>query len=143
MDSNKLTELINKLNDYKREIIINKRKLESEFNYIIHEEEIKDLNFGIFGSRINLIDIEDIANRLKIGEQTYEDCYVNIDYSVETDGWDDTEHNVVTFKFFGDRRFNKEEIEKKKDEIVGYITRLELKCKEIEKEIKELIVNEI
>ena len=141
MDSNKLTELINKLNDYKREIIINKRKLESEFNYIIHEEEIKDLNFGIFGSRINLIDIEDIANRLKIGEQTYEDCYVNIDYSVEIDGWDDTEHNVVTFKFFGDRRYTEEEVQKKKASMKSEIEKLEMKCKDVKNKIKELVVN--
>jgi len=142
MDANKLTELTNQLNLLTREISKNKKDLENEFAYTEYDKEITDLNFGIFGSRISLTDIEDVATRLKIANETYEDCYVDIDYSVETDGWDDTEHNVVTFKFFGDMRFSEEEIEKKKDEIVGCITRLELKCKGIEKEIKEMVISE-
>ena len=142
MDANKLTELTNQLNILTREITKNKRELENEFTYTEYEKEITDLNFGIFGSRISLTDIEDVASRLKIADETYEDCYVDIDYTVETDGWDDIEQNVVTFKFFGDRRYTEEEIEKKKDELVEYITKLELKCKEIEKEIRELVISE-
>jgi len=142
MDANKLTELTNQLNLLTREISKNKKDLENEFAYTEYDKEITDLNFGIFGSRISLTDIEDVATRLKIANETYEDCYVDIDYSVETDGWDDTEQNVVTFKFFGDRRYTEDEIEKNKDKLVGYITRLELKCKDIEKEIKELVISE-
>lgn len=141
MDVNKLIELTNQLNLLTREITKNKRELESEFAYTEYEKEISDLNFGIFGSRISLTDIEDVATKLKIAKQTYEDCYVDIDYSVETDGWDDIEHNVVTFKFFGDRRFSEGEIEKKKDEILKYIGKCELKCKEIENEIREMVTN--
>ncbi len=142
MDANKLTELTNQLNLLVREITKHKKELENEFTYMEYEKELTELNFGIFGSRISLTDIEDVATRLKIADETYEDCYVDIDYTVETDGWDDTEQNVVTFKFFGDRRYTEEEIEKKKDELVEYITKLELKCKEIEKEIRELVISE-
>ena len=142
MDLTKLTALTNQLNLLTREISKNKKELENEFAYVEYEKEITDLNFGIFGSRISLADIEDVVTKLKIAEQTYEDCYVDIDYSVETDGWDDTEQNVVTFKFFGDRRYSEEKVEAKKVELVGCITRLELKCKDVEKEIRELIVNE-
>lgn len=142
MDVNKLTILTNQLNLLTREITKNKKQLENEFVYVEYEKEISDLNFGMFGSRVSLTDIEEVATKLKIAEQTYEDCYVDIDYSVETDGWDDTEQNVVTFKFFGDRRYSEEEIKQKKDEILGYIGKCELKCEEIKKEIKELIMNE-
>ena len=64
---------------------------------------------------------------------------MHIDYSVETDGWDDIEQNVVTFKFY--RRFSEEDIKKKKDEILKYIGKCELKCKEIENKIREMITN--
>ena len=141
MDVNKLTILTNQLNLLTREITKNKKQLENEFVYVEYEKEISDLNFGMFGSRVSLTDIEEVATKLKIAEQTYEDCYVDIDYSVETDGWDDIEHNVVTFKFFGDRRFSEEEIKKKKDEILKYIGKCELKCKEINNEIRELVTN--
>ena len=141
MDLTKLTALTNRLNLLTREINQNKRELENEFAHTEYEKEITDLNFGIFGSRISLTNIEDIASRLKIANETYEDCYVDVDYTVEIDGWDDTEHNVVTFKFFGDRRYTEEEVQKKKASMKSEIEKLEMKCKDVKNKIKELVVN--
>ena len=141
MDLTKLTALTNQLNLLTREINQNKRELENEFAHTEYEKEITDLNFGIFGSRISLTDIEDIMAKLKIANETYEDCYVDVDYTVEIDGWDDTEHNVVTFKFFGDRRYTEEEVQKKKASMKSEIEKLEMKCKDVKNKIKELVVN--
>ena len=142
MDTNKLTELTDSLKHYKNQIRIKTDELNSPYEYTKYSQPIEDLNFSIYGLDIKLDDVESILNSLKRAEQTHSNCYFRVEEGIETDLWDEWSTSDCTwFKFYGDLEFTEEEIEAKKSELRSEIEKLELKCKDIEKEIKEMVVN--
>ena len=80
------------------------------------------------------------VNSLKRAEQTHSNCYFRVEEEIETDPWDEWSTSDCTwFKFYGDLEFSEEEIEVKKSELRNEIEKYELKCKDIEKEIRGIV----
>lgn len=143
MDTNKLTELTDSLKHYKNQIRIKTDELNSPYEYVKYSQPIEDLNFSIYGLDIRLEDVKSILNSLKIAEKTHSNCYFRVEEEIETDPWDEwTSGDCTNFIFYGDLEFSEDEIEAKKSTLRNEIEKLELKCKDIEKEIKEMVVNE-
>ena len=144
MDTNKLTELTDNLKHYKNQIRIKTDELNSPYEYVKYSQPIENLNFSIYGLEIRLDDVESMLSSLKRAEKTHSNCFMRIEEEIETDPWDEWSTSDCTwFKFYGDLEFTEEEIEVKKSVIRNEIEKLELKCKDIEKEIKEMIMSEI
>jgi hypothetical protein len=141
MDTNKLTDLTDSLKHYKNEIRIKTEELNSPYEYVKYSQSIPDLDFSIYGLTINLDNVKDIEKRLKIAEKTHSDCYVRIEEQLG-DMWDEwSSGDCLWFNFYGDLKFTEEEIEDKKSVLRNEIEKYELKCKEVERELRELIVN--
>ena len=142
MDANKLTGLTDSLKHYKNQIRIKTDELNSSYEYVKYSQPIEDLNFSIYGLDIRLDDVESALNSLKRAEQTHSNCYMRIEEEIETDPWDEWSTGDCTwFKFYGDLEFSEEEIEAKKDKLRSEIEKCELKCAEIENDIRELVAN--
>ena len=144
MDTNKLTELTDNLKHYKNQIRIKTDELNSPYEYVKYSQPIENLNFSIYGLEIRLDDVESMLSSLKRAEKAHSNCFMRIEEEIETYPWDEWSTSDCTwFKFYGDLEFTEEEIEVKKSVIRNEIEKLELKCKDIEKEIKEMIMSEI
>jgi flagellar biosynthesis chaperone FliJ len=141
MDIIKLKELTDRLNSIKNSIRNKTDDLNSECEYMKYNQHIHNLDFSICGLKPTLADIEDVAKRLRIASETFTDCYVEISEEIETNPWNEWSSGDCTwFRFYGDLKFIEEEIEAKKLELRSEIAELELKCKEIEEQIKELVI---
>ena len=143
MDTNKLTDLTDDLKHYKNQIRIKTDELNSSYEYVKYSQPIVDLEFSTYGLTLNLDDIEEIQRRLIKAEETHSDCHVRIEEQIETDMWDEwSQGDCLWFKFYGDLKFTEEEIEDKKSVLRNEIEKYELKCKELEGERRELVVND-
>ena len=142
MDTNKLTELTDNLKHYKNQIRIKTDELNSPYEYVKYSQPIEDLHFSIYGLDIRLEDVKSILSSLKRAEKTHSNCYFRVEEEIETDMWDEwSTGDCLWFKFYGDLKFTEEEIEAKKSVLRNEIEKYELKCKEIEREIRELVAN--
>ena len=142
MDTNKLTELTDNLKHYKNQIRIKTDELNSPYEYVKYSQPIENLNFSIYGLEIRLDDVESMFSSLKRAEKTHSNCFMRIEEEIETDPWDEWSTGDCTwFRFYGDLEFTEEEIKAKKDKLRSEIEKCELKCVEIENEIREMVAN--